>query len=154
MKSVAHKDFSIMPLTLYAALTDRTITNSSGTSSTYWFKSQTNRKKIYEVKIKASCVIFGFLFFFIWVEGFLKSVGKESFSSPPSSHSLASHELRSHRQCQKTAQPIAEDSSSLFAAFQVVLRKHEPFWMFSEVYTRQMQPTRYLVWAGTHCFGS
>lgn len=68
---------------------------------------------------------------------------RKNFFLPPSSR-LTSREPWSHRQCQRNCTANhTKDSSSLFALFQVVFKKHRPFWMFSQICTRQTQATRY-----------
>lgn len=92
-------------------------------------------------------------FSFFYLSGALKKKKnwrKKLFSPLPSCR-LASHEPWSHRQHRNNCTGNhTEDSSSLFPSFQVVLKKHRPFWMFSQICTRQAKAIRYLAGAETH----
>ena len=90
--------------------TRRTVMNSSGTGSTYWFQAIDTVWGKNRNKIKASPCHFWFpsvfCFFFICVMGLEKK--KKGFSFSPPSRRLTSHEPWSHRQRQKTAQPTTQ----------------------------------------------
>lgn len=91
------------------------------------------------------------LFFFICVKGLTKELQKKAFpfpsEPPPPAVSWATEPQAMPKNCTPNHK---EESLSLFALFQAVLKKHRPFWMFPQICTRQMQATRCLAGEEAH----
>lgn len=97
-----------------------------------------------------SCSL-SFSFFFICVKGLTKELQKKAFpfpfEPPPPAVSWATEPQAMPKNCTPNHK---EESLSLFAPFQAVLKKHRPFWMFPQICTRQMQATRCLAGEEAH----